>query len=382
MRFDMPVPRRWGLAALLLLGIIAWAPALYPGYWQGLEGFVPVFNAVHGSPLAAMATTPDLWRGTGSGAFLLAQPLLWLGLAPTAAVRFGFIGCFICGSLGIYLWLRQFFDDRAAGLAGLVYLFLPVFLATVYVRGSLADATILAALPLGLAGLAIYVRQRSLIGAAVAVISILWLWRAQAGLAVFAALLLLCYALWVERSWVCGMIVAVASAAGIVSLSSAWGQHGAGAVAFADHFLDLYQLFSVTWATAPSIPGWQDQFPFQLGFVAITFGLVTFWGWQSAAKTTLPPAAGRLLVFGYAGIAVLLLLVMAFTAPIWRLTGGEQLLTYPWQLLLIAAPLLAAVAGALPAVLSGLERAPRLGSTGYTCGPGQLWLSSAQLHPG
>ena len=156
----------------------------------------------------------------------------------------------------------------------------------------------------------------------------------------------------------CGMIVAVASAAGVVSLVPAWGQHDAGAVAFADQFVDLYQLFSVTWATAPSIPGWQDQFPFQLGFVAITFGSVTFWGWLSVSKTTLSPTAGRLLVFGYVGIAVLLLLVMAFTAPIWQLTGGEQLLTYPWQLLLIAAPLLAAVAGALPAVLPGFSAPP------------------------
>ena len=136
MRIDMPAPRRWGLAALLLLGIIAWAPALYPGYWQGLEGFVPVFNVAHGAPLAADGDNTGSWRGTGSGAFLLAQPLLWLGLAPTAAVRFGFVGCFIGGSLGIYFWVRQFFDDRTAGLAGLVYLFLPTFLATVYVRAA------------------------------------------------------------------------------------------------------------------------------------------------------------------------------------------------------------------------------------------------------
>ncbi len=271
-----------------------------------------------------------------------------------AAVQFAFILCFIGGGLGIYVWLRQFFDDRAAGLAGLVYMFLPLFLATVYVRGSLADANVLAALPFGLAGLAIYARQRSLVGAAIAVLAILWLWRAQAGLALFATGLLVCYALAVERSWIGTLIVAVASMAGAITLFPIWGQTGSPPVPFGEHFVDLYQFFGVTWATAPSVAGWQDRFPFQLGFVAICFGLVALWGWWLAPKAQLPLGTSRLLAFCGLGVAILLLLSLAVSAPLWQVTGAERLLTYPWQVLLLAAPLLAALAGALPVVLPGL----------------------------
>ena len=125
-------PQRAGLGALLILSIFAWAPALYPGYWQGLEGFVPVFNAAAPGPVAAVATLPDLWRGAGSAAFLVAQPLIDLGMAATTAVRIGFIFCFLAGGLGIYAWLQPRLGDAGAGLAGLVYVLSPLFLSTVY----------------------------------------------------------------------------------------------------------------------------------------------------------------------------------------------------------------------------------------------------------
>ena len=56
---------RLGLWTLLLGWLAAMSPTGYPGYWQGREGFVPVFNAVSDSSLASVATAPDLWRGTG-----------------------------------------------------------------------------------------------------------------------------------------------------------------------------------------------------------------------------------------------------------------------------------------------------------------------------
>ena len=142
--------------------------------------------------------------------------------------------------------------------------------------------------------------------------------------------------------------------AGAITLFPIWGQTGLPPVPFGEHFVDLYQFFSVTWATAPSVAGWQDRYPFQLGFVAICFGLVALWGWWLAPKAQLPLGTSRLLAFCGLGVAILLLLSLAVSAPLWQVTGAERLLTYPWQLLLLAAPLLAAMAGALPVVLPGL----------------------------
>ncbi len=348
-------PQRAGLGALLILSIFAWAPALYPGYWQGLEGFIPVFNAAAPGPVATIATPADLWRGAGSAAYLVAQPLIALGSTATSAVRVGFIFCFLAGGLGIYAWLQPRLGDAGAGLAGLVYVLAPLFLSTVYIRGSLADATVLAMLPVALAGLTAFATRRSLAGAALAVLAIAWLWRAQAGLAVPATILLLLYTLLVERSWLAALTAFVAATAGLVTLLPFWNQVAPAPVVFADHFLDLYQLFAVGWEVAPSTPGWQDRLPLQLGFAIVGFGVLALWGWAMTPRRTLPAAVTRLLWFAAIGALVCILLATALSAPLWQFTGVDRLLTYPWQVLLLALPLLAALAGALPVVLPDMR---------------------------
>lgn len=346
---------RIGFWTVLLLSIFAWAPATFPGYWQSLDGYIPVFNAVQPSAIAAIATAPDLWRGTGSAAFLIAQPLIRLGADPLLAVRVSFILCFVLGGSGIYVWLSERLGDRGAGLAGVTYMLLPMFLATVYVRGSLADAIIIALLPLALAGLASYSQRNSPVGAAVAVLSILWMWRVQAGLAVFATVLLLVYALVVERERLAVLTVAVAGAAGLASLVPLWSISAESPQVFQDHFVQLFQLFGVTWQIAPSIAGWQDQYPFQLGFVAVIFGVMALWSWWIVTRPLLNPGLRRLLLFCAAGVLVLVTLSLEISGPFWFLTRADRLLTYPWQILLLAAPLLAMMAGALPVTLPDLH---------------------------
>lgn len=341
---------RLGIGALLLLGIFAWAPATYPGYWQGLEGFVPVFNASQVSDVATIATTPDLWRGAGTDTFLLARPLLLAGLSPTAAVRTTFIIALLLGGLGIYAWLRARLGDRAAGLAGLLYMLWPPILATVYIRGCLSDALILGLLPMALAGLAIHASTRSLSAATIAVIAIVWMWRTQAGLAVFATGLLLGYALYVERQWLSLAIVLLSAAAGISRLLPSWAVQSPAPAPFAEHFVYFFQLFGAQWQVAPSVPGWQDKYPFQLGFAAIIFSGMALWLWWQTRQRPLPPWLNRLLRFSLIGVVLLVGLSLAVSAPLWQVSRADRLLTYPWQIILVAGPLLAVLAGSLPAL--------------------------------
>ena len=349
------VPARVGFWALLLLGFFAWAPALYPGYWQGTEGFTPIFQAVMPSAIATIATAPDLWRGTGSAAFLIAQPLLRLGADPVLAIRITFILTFMLGGGAVYVWLNDRLGDRSAGLAGLTYALLPIFVATVYVRGSVSDALVLALLPLALAGLASYGDRRSIVGAAVAVLSILWLWRIQAGLAVFATALLLLYSLFVERQRLTALIVVAAGAAGLASLIPLWSTSAPSPVTFAEHFVHFFQLFGTGWASAPSTAGWQDRYPFQLGFTVVVFGALTLWGLWFGRRDGILPIVRRLVNFSFAGAVVVAVLSLTISAPLWSLSQADRLLTWPWQVLLIAAPLLAVLAGALPVTLPDLE---------------------------
>lgn len=341
---------RLGFWVVGLLGVFAWAPATYPGYWQGLEGFVPIFNATQNALLASIATAPDFWRGSGGDTFLLARPLLLFGFTPTVAVRISFILLFVLGGFGIYSWLQQRLGDRAAGLAGLSYILLPPVLATAYIRGSLSDMAILGLLPMVLAGISSYATSRSLSAAFVTVAAIAWMWRSQAGLALLATLVLLSYAWFVERHGWSLLLVAVSALAAAVSLWPVWDVHPASPVIFGEHFVSFYQWFGTKWQVLPSVPGWQDGYPFQLGLIALLLSLLSFWYWRRYAgeiRATQPKLA-NLLGFGFGGIAIICLLSLSISAPFWQWTRAEQLLTYPWQVTLLAMPFLALTAGALP----------------------------------
>jgi hypothetical protein len=339
---------------LLLLGIFAWAPALYPGYWRTLQGFVPIFNASQPAAIAGIGIAPDLWRGAGSATNLMTQPWIIFGLDQATAVRLAFVLAFVIGGCAMYAWLRPVLGDPAGGLAGLIYMLQPVFLSTVYVHGSLADALVLAWLPLALAGLATAARHRSVEGAAVAVIAIMALWRTQAGLALLASVLLLAYAILVERHWVPTLVVITASGAALMTLLPLWTISAPPPVVFGEHFVTLSQLFAVGWAVAPSTAGWQDRYPFQLGFVVFAYSTMALWGWAMVTRRSLAPLQVRLLGVAFGGGLLLVALSLGWSAPLWRLSGADRLLTYPWQILLLAAPLLATTAGSLPALLPDL----------------------------
>lgn len=349
---------RLGFWLALLGSVFAWAPATYPGYWQSLDGFIPIWNAPQQSALANIATWPDLWRGTGRGAFLLVQPLILLGATPAAAVRAVMIIAILLGGLGCYAWLRPRLGDRGAGLAALVYMTLPIVLNTVYLRGSLADTLLLGLLPVALAGLASYTEHRTPSAAAMVVLSLLWMWRIQAGMAVFITLLLLVYALWVERSRLATLVVGVSAAAALVTLIPLWGVASPAPVTFADHLLHpaqwLYRLVDFP----PTAPDRSLGMPVFLGFSALVLGAAALWLWTRNPIGRVPADLNRLLTFAVVGSVVLLLLTVHAAAPLWSLSGGQRLLTYPWQLLALTAPLLAALVGSLPALNLQLARAP------------------------
>jgi hypothetical protein len=95
-----------------------------------------------------------------------------------------------------------------------------------------------------------------------------------------------------------------------------------------------------------------------LGFAAVVFSVLALWLWARRVGGQRGDILRRLLRFSWIGIVVLLLLSLQFTAPLWSLTGAARLLTYPWQLLLLACPLFAVAAGSLPAINPQLQRTP------------------------
>jgi hypothetical protein len=341
--------RASGLWSLLLLAVVACAPAFYPGYWEGLEGFLPVFNLSNGWRPFSVAVSPDLWRGEGGAALVVARLLAGAGVAPLLAIRIQFVLCLVGGATGIYAWLVQRLGDWPAALAGIIYLFFPATLATVYIRGSAGELMILAFVPWALAGVDGVARKawpRWSAAAFVLALVTLGLWQSQAGLASAASLLLLGYTSLVERSRRAGICLLAVSGLGFASLAPFWPLTAAPVSNFYDHFLYLFQFLGNEWQVAPSIPGWQDGYPFQLGWVATAAVIIVCLSWWRGLFCP-QPAARTLLRFALLASLLLLTLSLNVSAPVWRLLAADRLFTYPWQLLLLLAPFYCAVAGAL-----------------------------------
>ncbi|MCS6826678.1 MAG: hypothetical protein NZ553_08710 [Caldilinea sp.] len=353
MNWSEQVPVRAGFWAVLLLGAFAWAPALYPGYWQGWEGFVPVYQSVSPTSLATVATSPDLWRGVGGGAYLIAQPLLRIGVDPVPAIRITFILAFVLGGTGVYAWLANRLGDRGAGLAGLAYMLSPIFLGTVYVRGSVSDAMMLALAPLALAGLAGYRDRRSLAGAVVTVLSVLWMWRIQAGLAVAMTVLLLLYTLIVERDAMVFLIALASGAAGLVGVQPLWNVASPPPVAFNQNFAELHLLLDPGAGLLTN--AWGAPHPYQPGFVVLVASALAIWAMAMHWSDVAVPLR-RLIGFSLGVGLVAGFLSLNASEALWRLSGADRLFTYPWQVMLTVAPLLVAPLAALPLLLAEIEQ--------------------------
>lgn len=358
-----------GLWATILSCLFAAAPATYPGYWQSGEGFVPVFNAAKINAVASVATIPDFWRGMGSATFLLTQPLVSLGLQSTTAVRITFMLAIVLGALAIYAWLLPKLGERAAGLAASIYALFPPFLSTIYERGSLSDALIMGLFPVALMGASSYKQSRTISGLGVLLISILWMWRVQAGMAAFATVLILLYVGIVEQDWRGALGAIVSGALGLATWLLFGHISAPPAVPFAENFVPFYQLLLNR--LLPTNSEVMQQFAYQpnsiqLGFAVLGLSILALWYWRFGlsgkangdSAVSLPSSINRSLWFGLLISVVLVVLSLGLSNPLWQATGADRFLTYPFQILLLSAPFLALLAGSLLVVNRSFAHMP------------------------
>ncbi len=148
---------RWPDAPALLawlLPVFAWAPLAYPGYPELHNGFLPVFNLVdfwtHWGEWGWMPLIGrpfDLWRGEGSLPYALAALFQLAGMAPGGAIKLTLAAGLVAGSAGMYRWARSRLGPWPALIAALAYVYWPMGLAQVLVRGALAEVVLLGLLP-------------------------------------------------------------------------------------------------------------------------------------------------------------------------------------------------------------------------------------------
>ena len=387
----------------LLLSIFAWAPLTYPGYFEFHSGFLPIFNlndlARHLADLGpALAWTPtvgqpyDLWRGERALPYLLALLPRAMELSPAAAIKLIFAASIAGGALGLYGWARRRLGGWPGLTAAFVYALWPIGLATVYVRGAFAEAVFLGLMPWVWWAADAAREGRRWAAPALALTLAVAFWT-QAGLALWLAVMALIYlfssvardpsldshrdALHVTNplrltvgaifrtrvlvAWLAGVALGVL---GLLPVILQRGLGGAGGwPVFADHFVYLHQLLQAGWGFGSSIAGPYDTLTFQLGLAACGLTVLGVVLWRPAKSENGSVGAvkngsvgewerRRPLPYPHTptlSVTIVLILVFLSTtlaAPLWRILPFlARTLTYPWQLLLLAGPWLAWLAG-------------------------------------
>ncbi len=360
------------LLLTLALIVFAVAPLAYPGYVQVHSGFVPVYNLanlaggrLHLGWTPTVATHFDPLRADGLLPYYLALPVVWLGGTPLGGVKAVFALGFLLGAAGVYLWLRPSLGPAGAALAALVYTYLPYHIAAVYVRGAWGEALFLGLLPWALMaatsglrdGLKSQISERLRLYILTALIWAL-LGLSQAGLAVWGFLVLLVWMLAghlrkgeaLPRPY---RLILAALSGTVVALALTFLAAGfslpTSPIDFFDHFLYPGQLFSAYWGFGDSRPGWNDGLALGFGFAAVGLGMLTLFLAYGQAGSNPNGSSQDKNLFSPLTISILALaltlLSFGLSAFFWRLTGLQDTLTYPWQLLGLTGLLLSVLAG-------------------------------------
>jgi hypothetical protein len=400
MRRPAVLDRNWLVVATL--SAFAWAPLLYPGFFQSQSGLAGIYRV--SQPASAGAFFPAV---AGDGA-----PLAWavaglahaLGLGAAESVKLVFGLALLVSGLTMYLAARRLLGRLGGLVAALVYAYQPYVLAVVYVRGALAEAAALAVLPLTLwavdlasrpaSGIA-PVRVAPLARPALVVGACLLLALAHPGLCLAALPLLLALAAFSGGRRALGVAGLFMVPAAVAALAQLWAlPAGAAPVESAD----LYRLFSPAWKAGPG------ETPLQLGVVAVVLAVLAVSEWfrgrsgtdegegtglgeeasdEEPVHTQGGMGQGSAVqpwVAGFFATATIVLLVAMLppAAPLlWPALQLAAVLPQPWQLLGLVAVTLSLTAGAAltgrrwgsmlaePAALAALVAAVLLASYPY-----------------
>jgi len=348
---------------LVLLLVFALAPLAYPGFFEAQSGFLPAFNAEHLSQAPHWGRPAEPVRGEGKLPYLLAWPFFQLSGSGVAAVKWGYGLAFLLGALGVYAWTRRWLGARGAVLAAVVYTYLPWHLVTVYVRGAYAEAWLWTFWPWLLWAIDRLgdLRPRSLLKAVVVGLPVLaaTLWT-QPGLALLSLPLLLAYGVVVATrtgGWFLRLVEALALA--VLALWAVARRVPENPLPLLEGVLYPFQLLSAAWGDGTS---------FQLGLAAVGLALVAvaLWlavraGGSGAAlgrEGEAGPSLGPALGFWPVALLAVALFTLPLSAPVWRLTGFDRFVHHPWQILALAGPPLAFLAGAPPRLDARLATLP------------------------
>lgn len=370
-----------GLYLSLLLTLFALAPFWHPGYfWAANDArhdvfFIQQYHLSWQENVLYPRWSPDWAFGYGYPFFNLVAPgatfvgtLLYHVLPITLenAVEGTFMISLLLSAAGMWLFVRDWADERAALLAALVYVYAPYHLLDVYARAAMGESFALALLPFALWRLRRLVRQPSASGMVWLALSYAAIHLTHNFIALLSTGLLAVYALalawqatpsslaWrgrlanaVRRLVPAGLGLGLGLGIAAFFVFPALlefkyvrqDQWFGGYYDFHDHFVYLAQFFDPRWGFGSSVPGPDDPISYQFGlapFVLALLGLARWW----RNRQHMPGEAGFWLLIWLAGAW----LSTAAAAWAWDHVPLVASAQFPWRYLSLVIVALAVLA--------------------------------------
>ena len=398
----------------MLLTIFAIAPLLRPGYfWAAHDArhdvyFILQYNITWNEGTLFPRWSPDWAFGYGYPFFNIYAPgatflgaLLYrtLHLTLENAVKATFIVTLLISAWGMWLFVRDWLDERAALVAAAAYVYVPYHLLDVYVRAAMAESLALALLPLSL-----WAVRRAVFRPGPLTIALTALTYAAIHLSsnlvalLFTPVLGLYLLLLVgqrlvhapdhpprpssasRRPWgflqgrpwlsallapAAGLVLGMALAAFFILpalLESRFvnrEQWYGGYYDFHDHFVYVAQLFDPRWGFGISTPGPNDPLSYQLGLALVVLAALAGWvWWKRSAEARAEIGFWLVILLGSAWLTT-----RASTLA-WDHIPGVAMAQFPWRYLSLAALALAILAPVVLMSEGGGQRSEAGGESG------------------
>ena len=351
-------------------------------------------------PDHAMGYGYPIWIVYAPLAYFVAEGFHLLGLGLTAAVKATFALSFLFGGWGMFVLLRRWFGRNALGLAaalvgGLIYVYAPYHLLTIYVRAAFAEFCAMAWFPWVLLAFSDLVdftgdRNRSLRSVALAALALAGLVLTHTGtILIFTPLLAVYLGFALVRR---AVRLARPRKEESASSDQAWWRDLGGSIlrlvaagALAGGLAAIFLLPAVAEQRFVSQESWLgNTYNYQRHFVFPSQFLDTFWGYGYSDDPTGPndgmsfqlgvigvglaltaAAAGlrrrapqrSTTAFFLAALLAILFMMTPLARPLWDAVGLLAVLQFPWRMLSIASLCLAVLSGAaVAALIAGAHR--------------------------
>jgi 4-amino-4-deoxy-L-arabinose transferase-like glycosyltransferase len=366
-------------------------------------------------------------------AYYVAEVFHLLGAGPTAAIKITYALAFVLSGLTMYAFVKRLWGPGAGLVSAVVYTYVPYRLLDIYVRCAFSEFCAFVFFPLVLLFFLELVETGQRRYLALAGLAYAGLILTHIVTAFLFTPLLMAYVLWLVlrqarsslRQWLRLGSLSLAAAVLALGLSAvfllpmlversyiAQEQWTRATYSYDQHFIYPFQFFSAFWDYGYAVEGPEDTMSLQLGLAAVTLSLVaavlaksvsensglsvrsndfsrfgsnapckerlkvvTTSIFQTPSEQRTEKRTGRGTVLFFLGLTLAVILAMLpFSLPLWRLLSVTALVQFPWRLLALTAFTLSVLAGAV---------VPGLNSEGYRNQRGEEGREGvAATHPG